>query len=147
MPSSAWTGWLYFESPVEVEAAKSVPCRRLMLRAVQLSSEVYSSCGGEGFWCNVLYQLRPLNFQYPHRVKPLEILTSLDTPAWCRTGFLHKLQPRDNLDACTVNETDLLDLYKEECARLYLVCIVLAYWGLYKKIECARLYLVCIVHA
>ncbi len=62
---------------MEVEATKSVPYRRLMLRAVQLSSEVYSSCGGEGLLCNVLYQLRPLNFQYPYRVKPLEILTSL----------------------------------------------------------------------
>jgi hypothetical protein len=26
---------------------------------------------------NVLYRRRPLNFQYPHRVKPLEIVTSL----------------------------------------------------------------------
>jgi hypothetical protein len=60
-----------------VEAAKIVPYRRLMLRAVQLSSEVYFSCGGEGLHCNVLYQLRPLSFQYPYRVKPLEILTSL----------------------------------------------------------------------
>ncbi len=59
---------------MEVEAAKSVQYRRLMLRAVQLSSEVYSSCGGEGLRCSVLYQLRPLNFQYPYRVKPLEIL-------------------------------------------------------------------------
>jgi hypothetical protein len=45
MPSSAL---IYFESEAEVEAAKGVPYRRLMLRAVQLSSEVYSSCGGEG---------------------------------------------------------------------------------------------------
>jgi hypothetical protein len=37
-----------FESEVEVEAAKGVPYYQLMLRAVQLSSEVYSSCGGEG---------------------------------------------------------------------------------------------------
>ncbi len=60
-----------------MEAAKSVPYRRLMLRAVQLSSEVYSSCGGERLQCNVLCQLRPLNFQYLYHLKPLEILTSL----------------------------------------------------------------------
>jgi hypothetical protein len=60
-----------------VETAKSVPYRRLMLTAVQLSSEVYSSFEGEGLRCNVLYQRRPLNLQYPHRVKPQEILTSL----------------------------------------------------------------------
>jgi hypothetical protein len=65
------------ESPVEVEAAKGVPYRRPMLRDVQLSSEVYSSYGGEGLRCNVLYRLRSLNFQYSDRVKPLEILTSL----------------------------------------------------------------------
>jgi hypothetical protein len=40
---------------------------------------VYSSCGGEGLRCNVLYRRRPMNFQYPHRVKPLGILTSLCT--------------------------------------------------------------------
>jgi hypothetical protein len=43
------------ESPVEVEAAKGVPYRQPMLRDVQLSSEVYSSYGGEGLRCNVLY--------------------------------------------------------------------------------------------
>ncbi len=77
MQSSAWAGWICFESEVEVEAAKDEPYRRSKLRAAQLSSEVYSSCGGEGLRCNVLYRRRPLNFQYPHRVKPLGILTSL----------------------------------------------------------------------
>jgi hypothetical protein len=77
MPSSAWAGWICFESEVEVEAAKGVPYRRLMLRAVQLPSEVYSSCGGEGLLCNVLYLRRSLNFQDSDRVKPLETLTSL----------------------------------------------------------------------
>jgi hypothetical protein len=55
MPSSAWAGWRCFESEVEVEAAKDEPYRQSKLRAVQsklravqLSSEVYSSCGGEG---------------------------------------------------------------------------------------------------
>ncbi len=70
------------ESPVEVEAAKWVPYRRPTLRAVQLPSEVYSSCGGEGLWCNVLCRLRSLNFQYSDRVKPLEILTSLWMWPW-----------------------------------------------------------------
>jgi hypothetical protein len=60
-----------------MEAAKGVQYRRLLLKAVQLSSEVYSSCGGEGLRCNVLYRRRLLNFQYPDRIKPLEILTSL----------------------------------------------------------------------
>jgi hypothetical protein len=77
MPSSAWAGWICFESEVEMEAAKGVPYRRLMLRAVQLPSEVYSSCGGEGLLCNVLYRRRSLNFQDSDRVKPLETLTSL----------------------------------------------------------------------
>jgi hypothetical protein len=77
MLSPAWAGWKCFESEVEVEAAKGVPYRRSMLRAVQLSSEVYSSCGGEGLRCNVLYRQRSLNFQDLRRVKPLEILTSL----------------------------------------------------------------------
>jgi hypothetical protein len=77
MPSSAWAGWICFESVVEVEAAKGVPYRLPMLRAVQLSSEVYSSCGGEGLRCNVLCRRRSLSFQYSERVKPLEILTSL----------------------------------------------------------------------
>jgi hypothetical protein len=77
MPSSAWAGWICFESEMEVEAAKGVLYRRLMLRAVQLSSEVYSSCGGEGLQFNVPYRRRLLNFQYPDRVKPLKILTSL----------------------------------------------------------------------
>ncbi len=53
---------------MEVEAAKGVPYRWLIIRAVQLSSEVYSSCGGEGLRCNVLYRRRSLNFQYQHRV-------------------------------------------------------------------------------
>jgi hypothetical protein len=77
MPSYARAGWICFESEVGVEAAKSVPYRRLMLRAVQVSSEVYTSCGGEGLRCNVLYPRRSLNFQYSDRVKPLEVLTSL----------------------------------------------------------------------
>ncbi len=77
MPSSAWAGWIRFESEVEVEAAKSVPYRRLMLSAIKLPSEVYSSCAGEGLRCKVLYRRRSLNFQYPDRVKPLGILTSL----------------------------------------------------------------------
>jgi hypothetical protein len=77
MPSSAWAGWMCFESEVEVEAAKGVPYRLPMFRAVQLSSEVYSSCGEEGLRCNVLYRRRSLNIQYSERVKPLEILTSL----------------------------------------------------------------------
>ncbi len=38
---------------------------------------VYSSCGGGGLPCNVLYRRHSLNFQYPHRIKPLEVLTSL----------------------------------------------------------------------
>ncbi len=45
MPSSAWAGWIYFESEVEVEAANGVKYRRPMLRATQLWYEVYSSCG------------------------------------------------------------------------------------------------------
>jgi hypothetical protein len=77
MPSSAWAGWICFESEVEVEAAKGVLYRRLMLTAIQLSSEVYTSCGGEGLRCNVLHRRRSLNFQNPDRVKPLETLTSL----------------------------------------------------------------------
>ncbi len=38
---------------------------------------MYSSCGGGGLRCNVLYRRHSLNFQYPHCVKPLEVLTSL----------------------------------------------------------------------
>jgi hypothetical protein len=44
MPSSAWAGWICFESEMEVEAAKGVPYRRPMLGAVKLLSKVYSSC-------------------------------------------------------------------------------------------------------
>ncbi len=33
MLSSAWAGWIYFESEVEVEAAKGEPYCRPMLRA------------------------------------------------------------------------------------------------------------------
>jgi hypothetical protein len=77
MPSSAWAGWICYESEVEVEAAKGVQYRRPMLRAVQLSSEVYSSCGGEGLRCNILYQWHSLDFQYPLCIKPLEILFSV----------------------------------------------------------------------
>jgi hypothetical protein len=36
MPSSAWASWIYFEIPVEVEAAKGVPYRRPILKAAQL---------------------------------------------------------------------------------------------------------------
>jgi hypothetical protein len=46
LPSSAWADRICIDTEVEVEAAKSVPYRRLMLRAVQLLSEVYASCGG-----------------------------------------------------------------------------------------------------
>ncbi len=74
MPSSAWAGWICFESEVEVEAAKSVPYRRPMFRAAQLSSEVYSICGEEGLRCNVLYRRRSPNFQYSACAKPLENL-------------------------------------------------------------------------
>jgi hypothetical protein len=73
MPPSAWAGWICFESEVEVEAAKGELYSQLMLRVVQLSSEVYSSCGGEGLQCNVPYRRRSLNCQYPHCVKPLKI--------------------------------------------------------------------------
>jgi hypothetical protein len=76
MLSPAWAGWKCFECELEVEAANGVPYCRSMLRAVKMSSEVYSSCGGEGLRCNVLYQRRSLNFQDLYRVKPLEILTS-----------------------------------------------------------------------
>jgi hypothetical protein len=87
MPPSAWTGWIWFESKVEVEAAKDEPYCWSKLRAAQLSSEVYSSCGGEGLRCNVLYRRRSLNFQYPHHVKLLGILTSL----WSdQLGVLHQ---------------------------------------------------------
>ncbi len=68
---------MYFDSEMTVEAANEVLYRRFMLRAVQLSPEVYSSCGGGGLRSNVLHRQRLLNFQYPCRVKPLEILTSL----------------------------------------------------------------------
>ncbi len=71
-------GWLIsVESLVEVEAAKGVPYRRPILRAAQLWYEVYCSCRGEGFRCNVLHRRRPLNFQYPVRAEPLVFLTSL----------------------------------------------------------------------
>ncbi len=69
MPSSAWGGWIYFESPVEVEAAKVVLYRQPLLRAAQMWYEFYSSCGGEGLRCNVLYRRHPLNFQYLHHVQ------------------------------------------------------------------------------
>jgi hypothetical protein len=38
---------------------------------------VYSSCGGGGLRCNVLYRWRPLNFQYPVNAEPLVFLSSL----------------------------------------------------------------------
>ncbi len=43
LPSSAWAGWIWIDSEVEAEAANIVPYRRLMLRAVQLLSELYAS--------------------------------------------------------------------------------------------------------
>ncbi len=78
LPSSAWSGWMCIDSEVEVEAAKGVLYRRLMLRAVQLLSEVYSSCGGGGFRCNVLYPRRSPNFQKTDRAKPLGFLSLSD---------------------------------------------------------------------
>ncbi len=77
MPSSAWAGCICFDSEVEVEAEKGVLYRRPILRAAQLSYEVYCSCAGEGLRCNVLYRRHPLNFQYPVRAEPLVFLTSL----------------------------------------------------------------------
>ncbi len=62
---------------MEVEAAKGVPYRHPLLIAVQLSSEVYSSYGGGGLQCNVLYGQRSLNFQYPVLAEPLVFLSSL----------------------------------------------------------------------
>ncbi len=77
LPSSAWASWKDFESGVEVEAAKDEVYRRPMVRAIQLSSEMYASCrGGELRW-NVLYRLRSPDFQIAVRVKPLVLLTSL----------------------------------------------------------------------
>ncbi len=44
MLSSAWAGWICFESEMEVEAAKGVPYGRPILGAVKLLSKVYTSC-------------------------------------------------------------------------------------------------------
>jgi hypothetical protein len=64
---------------------KDVQYRQLMLRAAQLSSEVYASCGGEGLRCNVLYPLRSPNFQKSDRANSLVYLSSL----WvCSTASL-----------------------------------------------------------
>jgi hypothetical protein len=51
LPSSVWAGWKGFDSEVEVEALNSEPYRRPpyrrpIHRALQLSSEVHTSCGG-----------------------------------------------------------------------------------------------------
>ncbi len=62
---------------MEVEAAKVVPYRRPILRAVQLRYEVYSSCGRGGLRSDVLYRRHPLNFHYRVRAEPLVFLTSL----------------------------------------------------------------------
>ncbi len=55
MLSSAWASWIYFESEVEVEAAKGVPYRWPLLRADQLWYEVYSSCEKKDY--NVMYSI------------------------------------------------------------------------------------------
>jgi hypothetical protein len=57
MPPSAWAGWICFESEVEVEAAKDEPYRRSKLRAVQLSSEVYSTVAVEEGDYDVMYSI------------------------------------------------------------------------------------------
>jgi hypothetical protein len=57
MPSSAWAGWICFESEVEVEAAKTVPYRRLILRVIKLSSEVYVPPAVEERDCDVMYSI------------------------------------------------------------------------------------------
>ncbi len=46
-----------------------------MLRAVQLSSKVYSSCGEEGLQCNVLYQWCSLHYQKADRANSLVYLS------------------------------------------------------------------------
>jgi hypothetical protein len=48
LPSSAYAGWKGFDSEVEVEAAKAEPYGWPKLRAVQLSPEVRTNCGGGG---------------------------------------------------------------------------------------------------
>ncbi len=55
MPSSAWAGWIYFESPVEVEAAKGVPYRRP-------NSEL-SSCDRR---CTAAVEEKDYNVMYPN---------------------------------------------------------------------------------
>ncbi len=50
---------------MHVEAAMGVLHRRPMSRAVQLSYDVYFSCGEGGLRCDVLYRKCPLDFQYP----------------------------------------------------------------------------------
>ncbi len=62
-----------FDSEVEVEAAKGVPTAGLCSELSEVYSSHDSRCG-EGFQSNVLYRRYSLNFQYPNRVKPLEIL-------------------------------------------------------------------------
>jgi hypothetical protein len=92
-----------------------------MLRAAQLWHEVYSSCGGGGLRCNVLYRWHSLNFQYPHRVKPLEILTSL----WVKvanysTETLHTVH-------CTLHS-----VHSGFCS--FLLTFYLLYWDLKSQI-------------
>ncbi len=41
MPSSAWAGWIYFESLVEVEAANGVPYRGDMRCTPAVEEEDY----------------------------------------------------------------------------------------------------------
>ncbi len=93
-----------------------------MLRAAQLWHEVYSSCGGGGLRCNVLYRWHSLNFQYPYRVKLLEILTSL----WVKvanysTETLHTVH-------CTLHS-----VHSGFCS--FLLTFYLLYWDLKSQID------------
>ncbi len=69
LPFSAWAGWMCFDSEAEMKAAQGVQYRRLMLRAVQLLSEVYTSYWGEGLRCNVRCRRGSPNFQKANRAQ------------------------------------------------------------------------------
>jgi hypothetical protein len=55
--------------------AKYQKADRASTLCVQLWYEMYSSCGGGGLRCNVLYRRHPLKFQYPVCAEPLVFLT------------------------------------------------------------------------
>jgi hypothetical protein len=64
----SWLSWWQIESSVEVEAAKVGPYCRPLLRAVQLSSEVYSAVEKD---YDVMYSIDCVHLTFKRQTAPI----------------------------------------------------------------------------